>query len=133
MLKKPRSIHKKTLSSRKNKIYSMHPIDKTIICWMNFVLKGTWEENTGGCSKFSSMWWVLVSPQHFRSKISLSWWCRKPRQKWNWKGAPKKMVAKYNNDGGSKSDKKYRSRVIFRQQRMINEWKNPSIYNKILS
>ena len=45
----------------------------------------------------------------------------------------RKMIAKYDNDGGSKSDQKYRSRVIFRQQKVVNEWKNPSIYNKILS
>ena len=32
------------------------------------------------------------------------------------------MVAKYDNDGGSKSDKKYRSRVIFMQQKVVNEW-----------
>ena len=31
------------------------------------------------------------------------------------------------------SDQKYRSRVIFRQQKVVNEWENPSIYNKILS
>ena len=43
------------------------------------------------------------------------------------------MVAKYDNDGGSNSDQKYRSRVIFRQQNVVSEWKNPSIYNKILS
>ena len=45
----------------------------------------------------------------------------------------RKMVAKYDNDGGSKSDQEYRSRVIFRQQKVVIEWKNPSIYNKILS
>ena len=45
----------------------------------------------------------------------------------------RKMVAKYDNDGGSKSDQKYRSRVIFRQQKVLSEWKKPSIYNKILS
>ena len=45
----------------------------------------------------------------------------------------RKMVAKYDNDGGSKSDQKYRSKVIFRQKKAVNEWKNPSIYNKILS
>ena len=44
-----------------------------------------------------------------------------------------KMVTKYDNDGGSKSHQKYRSRVIFRQQKLVSEWKNPSIYNKILS
>ena len=45
----------------------------------------------------------------------------------------RKMVAKYDNDGGSNSDQKYRSRVIFKQQKVMSEWKNPSIYNKILS
>ena len=35
----------------------------------------------------------------------------------------RKMVAKYDNDGGSKSDQKYRLRVIFRQQKVVNEWK----------
>ena len=44
-----------------------------------------------------------------------------------------KRIEKYDNDGGSKSDQKYRSRVIFRQQKVVNERKNPSIYNKILS
>ena len=44
-----------------------------------------------------------------------------------------RKVAKYDNDGGSKSDQKYRSKVIFRQQKVVNEWKNPSIYNKISS
>ena len=43
------------------------------------------------------------------------------------------MVEKYDNDGGSKSDQKYRSRVIFRQQKVVNEWESSSIYNKILS
>ena len=31
------------------------------------------------------------------------------------------------------SYQKYRSRVIFRQQKVVSEWKNPSIYNKIFS
>ena len=35
--------------------------------------------------------------------------------------------------GGSESDQNYRSRVISKQQKVVNEWKNPSIYNKILS
>ena len=43
------------------------------------------------------------------------------------------MVAKYDNHGGSKSDQTYRSIVIFRKQKVVSEWKNPSIYNKILS
>ena len=43
------------------------------------------------------------------------------------------MVAKYDNDGGSMSDQKYRLRVIFREQKVVSEFKNPSIYNKILS
>ena len=43
------------------------------------------------------------------------------------------MVAKYENDGGSKLDQKYRSRMIFWQQKVVSEWKNPYIYNKILS
>ena len=43
------------------------------------------------------------------------------------------MIAKYDYDGGSKSDQKYRSRVIFRQQKVVSEWENPSIYKKILS
>ena len=30
-------------------------------------------------------------------------------------------------------DQKFRSRVIFRQQKVKNGWENPSIYNKILS
>ena len=30
-------------------------------------------------------------------------------------------------------DQNYRSRVIFRQHKVVNEWKNPPIYNKILS
>ena len=44
-----------------------------------------------------------------------------------------KKIEKYDNDGGSKSDQNYGSRVIFRQKRVMNEWENPSIYNKILS
>ena len=48
-------------------------------------------------------------------------------------GANKQKVEKYDNDGGSKSNQKYRSIVIFRHQKVVNEWKNPSIYNKILS
>ena len=40
------------------------------------------------------------------------------------------MVAKYDNDGGSKSNQKYRSRVIFKQQKVVNEWKNLSFYKK---
>jgi len=43
------------------------------------------------------------------------------------------MVAKYDNDGGSKEAQNYRSRVIFRQQKVVSEWKKPSIYKKILS
>ena len=31
------------------------------------------------------------------------------------------------------SDQKYRSKVIFRQQKVVNEWENPSIYKEILS
>ena len=34
------------------------------------------------------------------------------------------MVAKYDNDGGSKSDQSYRSKAIFRQQKVVGEWKN---------
>ena len=30
-------------------------------------------------------------------------------------------------------DQKFRSKVIFRQKKVVNEWENPSIYNKILS
>ena len=56
-----------------------------------------------------------------------------PDKKWNSKGAHKQKVEKYDNEGVSNSDQKYRSRVIFRQQKVVNEWKNPSIYNKILS
>ena len=37
-----------------------------------FCINGTWGENTQGCYQFSSMGWVLVSPQHFRSKFPLS-------------------------------------------------------------
>ena len=40
----------------------------------------------------------------------------------------RKMIEKYDNDGGSKLDQKYRSRVIFRQQKVVS-----SIYNKMLS
>ena len=43
------------------------------------------------------------------------------------------MVAKYDYDRESKSDQKYRSRVIFRQKKVVNEWEKPFIYNKILS
>ena len=44
-----------------------------------------------------------------------------------------KKIEKNDKDGGSKLDQKYKSRVIFRKQKVVNEWKNPSIYNKILS
>ena len=56
----------------------------------------------------------------------------KTQSKWNSKGAHKQKVEKYDNDGGSKSDQKYRSRAIFRQQKVVNEWKNPFIYKKTL-
>ena len=80
------------------------------------------------------MGWVLVSPQHFRSKISLSLYgVENPDKNGTQRELIRKMVAKYDNDGASKSDQKYRSRVIFRQQNVVSEWKNPSIYNKILS
>ena len=45
----------------------------------------------------------------------------------------RKKIEKYDNDGGSKSNQKYRSRVIFKQEKVVNEWKNPSNYKKILS
>ena len=32
-----------------------------------------------------------------------------------------KKIEKYDNDGGLKSDQKYRSRMIFRQQKVMNE------------
>ena len=89
-----------------------------------FYIKGTWEENIEGCYQFSSMGWVLVSPQHFRSKIPLSRWCRKPRQKWQ-----QNMTMMVDQQ----SDQKYRSKVIIRQQKVVNEWEKPSIYKKILS
>ena len=80
------------------------------------------------------MGWVLVCPQFFRSKISLSLDGVENREKNGTQGEfTSKMIEKYENDGGSKSDQKYRSRVIFRQQKVVNEWKNPSVYNKILS
>ena len=44
-----------------------------------------------------------------------------------------KKTEKCDNDGGSKSDQKYRSRVIFKQKKVVSEWKKPSIYNKTLS
>ena len=56
-----------------------------------------------------------------------------PDKKWNSRGVHKQKIEKYDNDGGSKSDQKYRSKVIFRQKKVVNEWKNPSIYNNILS
>ena len=76
---------------------------------------------------------VLVCPQCFRSKIFLSWCCRKPRQKWNSKGAHKQKVEKYDNDGGSKSDQKYRSKGDLKATKGSEWMENPSIYNKILS
>ena len=42
------------------------------------------------------------------------------------------MVAKYDNDGGAESDQNYRSRVIFRQQKVVNEWKTILIITKYL-
>ena len=38
----------------------------------------------------------------------------------------RKKVEKYDNDGGSKLDQKYRSRVIFRQQG--SEWMEKPLY-----
>ena len=57
----------------------------------------------------------------------------KPNKNGTKRELTRKMVAKYDNDRGSKSDQKYRSRAMFRQQNVVTEWKNPSIYNKILS
>ena len=77
-----------------------------------FILKGHLRGKQERCFQFSSMGWVLESPHHFRSKTSLSCWCRKPRQTWNSKGAHKANNGECNNDNGSKSDQEYRSRVI---------------------
>ena len=68
------------------------------------------------------MGWVLVCPQRFRSKISLSLdGVENPDKNGTQREFTRKIVAKYDNDGGSKLDKKCRSRVIFRQQKVVNE------------
>ena len=83
----------------------MRPIDKTRNMFLkNFYINDTWEENIERCYQFPSMGWVLESPQHFRSRISLSCWCRKSRQIWNSKGAHKKNGRKNDNEDVSKSD-----------------------------
>ena len=82
-----------------------------------FYINGTWEENIEGCYQFSSMGWVLASPQHFRSQIPLSRWCKKPNKKGTQRELTSKRMEKYDNDGGSKSDQKYRSRVILGNKR----------------
>ena len=73
------------------------------------------------------MGWVLVCPQCFISNISLSWWCKKPRQKWNSKGAHKQKVEKYDNDVGSKSDQKYRSKGDLKAKKGSAWMENSSI------
>ena len=40
-----------------------------------------------------------------------------PDKKWNSRGAHEKKVEKYENDGGSKSNQKYRSKAILGNKR----------------
>ena len=132
MLQKSRSMHQRTLRSRKKKIYSRHPIDKTRLLLKNFCFYDTWEGNIERCYQSPSMGWVLVCNQCFRSKISLSLdGVENLDKNGTQRELTTKKIEKYDNDGGSKSDQKYRSRVMFRQQKVLNEWKKPSIYNKI--
>ena len=101
----------------------MHPTDKTRTQFFEriFILQGTWEE-TRRCIQISSMGWVLCSPQHFRSNLSLSCRCRKPnvegRAQWeqNGRNETKCIDPEWSN----------------RQQKVKNGRKNPPIYNKIL-
>ena len=92
----------------------------TIFEWI-FILQGTCEE-TRRCIQISSMGWVLCSPQHFRSKLSLSCRCRKPnvegRAQWeqNGRNETKCIDPEWSN----------------MQQKVKNEGENPPIYNKIL-
>ena len=79
------------------------------------------------------MGWVLVSPQNSDLKILSLDGVENPDKNGTQREFTSKRIEKYNNDGGSKSDQKYRSRVIFKQQKVMNELKNPSIYKKILS
>ena len=43
-----------------------------------------------------------------------------PDKKWNSRGVHKQKIEKYDNDGGSKLDQRYRSRVIFRKEKVMN-------------
>ena len=55
------------------------------------------------------IWWFLENPNKNRTQRELT------RKKW------KNMTMM----GGSKLDQNYRSKVIFRQQKVVNEWKKP--------
>ena len=80
-LQKTRSMHGKTLS-RKNKGLLHIPIDKTRTNFERiFCINGAPGRKTRRSIQFPSVGWVLGSPQHFRSKILLSSWCRKPNAK----------------------------------------------------
>ena len=86
-------MHEKTLSS-KNKGLLHIPIEKTRTIFERiFVLRAPGRK-TRRCIQLSSVGWVLGSPQHFRSKIYLSCWCRKPNAK---KGAQWELTQQ--NDG----------------------------------
>ena len=113
-------------------ICSMHPMNKTRI-FKNSLYYDTWEGNIERCYQSPSMGWVLSCPQRFISKISLSLdGVENPDKNGTQRELTRKVVEKYDN-GGSKSDQKYRSKANFWQQKVVNEWKKHSIYNKILS
>ena len=111
----------------------MHPIDKTRIFLKNFVFmtlgKGTKKDVTN-----PPQWDGLLNVLNTSNLRSLSLdGVENPDKNGTQRELTSKKIEKYDNDGGSKSDQKYRSRVIFRQQKVVSEWKNPYIYNKILS
>ena len=65
---------------------------------------------------------VLVCPQCFRSKISLSLDGAENLDKnGTQRELTSKNIEKYDNDGGSKSDQKYRSRAISRKKKVVSE------------
>ena len=111
----------------------MHPIDKPRIFLNFFVLtthgKGTQKDVTNP-PQWDGFLYVL-NTSDLRS-LSLDGE-ENPNKNGTQRELTSKKIEKYDNDGGSKSDQKYRSRVIFRHQKIVSECKNPYIYKKILS
>ena len=80
-----------------------------------FFYYDTWEGNIERCYQPPSMGWVLLCPHRFRSKVSLSLdGVENPDKNGTQRELTRKKIKKYGNDGGSKSNQKYRFRVIFR-------------------